>query len=117
MVGSDTNEQTYNKFGKQQIENMFAQFGAPFSKATKVPAGMSREVTKMQRKHAMIVRLKAQAEAGVAEEGDLQRLNEAEDPGANDFCKTYKPIFLDSRNFRGSDDPLKESSIKHDPIC
>jgi hypothetical protein len=34
MVESDTNEHTYNKFGQQHIENMFAQFGAPFSKAT-----------------------------------------------------------------------------------
>ena len=50
MVGSDTNEQTYNKFGQQQIENMFAQFGAPFSKATKPPAGMQRDVTKMKYK-------------------------------------------------------------------
>ena len=108
MVGSDTNEQTYNKFGQQQIENMFAQFGAPFSKATKVPAGMAREVTKMKKKHAMIVRLKAQAAAGVAEEGDEQKLNEAENPDDNDFVKTYKPILLDGRNFRGSDDPISE---------
>ena len=46
MVGSDTHDQTYRKFGQQQIVNMFAQFGAPFSKATKVPARMTREVTK-----------------------------------------------------------------------
>jgi hypothetical protein len=29
MVGSDTQEQTYNKYGQQQIESMFGQFGAP----------------------------------------------------------------------------------------
>ena len=60
MVGSDTNEQTYNKFGQQQIENMFAQFGAPFSKATKPPAGMARDVTKMKNKQKLIAKLKAQ---------------------------------------------------------
>jgi hypothetical protein len=83
---------------------MFAQFGAPFSKATKFPAGMAREVTKMKRKHAMIVHLKAQAAAGLAAEGDEQKLNEAENPDDNDFIKTYKPIFLDARNFLGTDD-------------
>ena len=92
MVGSDTNEQTYKKFGQQQIENMFARFGAPFSKANKVPAGRAREVTKMKRKHVLIVRLKAQAAAGMAEDGDEQKLNEAENPDDNEFVKTYKPI-------------------------
>jgi hypothetical protein len=109
LVGSDTNEQTYKKFGQQQIANMFAQFGAPFSKATKVPAGMAREVTKIKKKHdAMILRLKAQAAAGVPKEGYAQKLNEAENPDDNDFVKTYKPILLDGRNLRGSDDPISE---------
>ena len=108
MVGSDTNEQTYNKFGQQQIENMFAQFGAPFSKATKPPAGMQRDVTKMKNKRKMILKLKAEIEAGNRDDGEEQKLNEAENPDDNDFVKTYKPIVLDGRNFRGSDDPVTE---------
>jgi hypothetical protein len=102
-VGSDTNEQTYNKFGQQHIENMFAQFGTPFSKATKPPAGMQRDVTKMKNKQKAIAKLKAQVEAGILNDGDEQTLNEAENPDNNDYVKTYKPILLDGRNFRGSD--------------
>ena len=73
---------------------MFGQFGAPFSKATKVPAGMAREITKMKRKHAMIVHLKAQAAAGLAAEGDEQKLNEAESPDDNDFINCTSRFFL-----------------------
>ena len=108
MVGSDDNQQTYNKFGQQQIENMFAQFGAPFSKATKPPAGMQRDVTKMKNKRQRILKLKAQIEAGDVNDGEEQKLDEAENPDENDYIKTYKAIVLDGRNFRETDDPIGE---------
>jgi hypothetical protein len=111
MVGSDDNQQTYNKFGQQQIENMFAQFGAPFSKATKPPAGMARDVTKMKNKQKMIAKLKAQVEAGIANDGDEEKPEDAENPDNNDYVKTYKPIVLDGRNFRETDDPVGEYYI------
>ena len=62
----------------------------------------------MKNKQAMIAKLKAQAEAGIANDGDEEKLEDAENPDNNSYVKTYKPIALDGRNFRDTDEPIVE---------
>jgi hypothetical protein len=56
---------------------------------------MSREVTKMKRKHELILHLKARAAAGLSQDRDEQKLRDAETTDSNGFVKTFKPICLD----------------------